>query len=141
MGGTFADLAKDDGYTVLAPGPLSWLLNIRPGYHLFHREMECWIEPYTPSRFARQFGYNQLYAGNLNSELTVRGTLLESARTWFYSIAGGTEVTFSLPSSQPKLLCSLNFGCWFLAATSVEVPLSFLTNLGEGGTDALAEAP
>ena len=135
------DLAGEDGSTMLAPGPFTWLLNIRPGYHLFRREIECWIEPYTHSRFARQFGYDQLYVGNPNSDLTARGTLLEGARAWFYSVAGGTGVTFSLPSLQPKLLCSLNFGCWFLAATGIEVPPSFLTNLGEGGTDALARAP
>src|SRR3954463_12512924 len=103
-GGSFVDLAEEDGTTMLAPGPFTWLLNIRHGYHLFRREMECWIEPYTPSRFARQFRYDQLYVGNPNSDLATRGTLLEGARAWFYSIAGGTRVTFSLPSSQPKLL-------------------------------------
>src|SRR3954471_6221369 len=42
---------------------------------------------------------------------------------------------------QPKLLCSLNFGCWFLAATGVGVPPSFLTNLGGGGTDVPMRTP
>ena len=95
--GSFVDLVGDNGSTMLAPGPFTWLLNIRPGYHLFCREMECWIEPYTPSRFAHWFRYDQLYVGNPNSELTVRDTLLEGARAWFYLIAGGTGVTFSLP--------------------------------------------
>src|SRR4051812_11108535 len=140
-GGSFVDLAGEGGSTVLAPGPFTWLLNIRPGYHLFRREMECWIEPYTPSRFARQSGYDQLYVGNPNSDLAAQGTLLEGARAWFYSIAGGTAVTFSLPSSQPKLLWSLNFGCWFLAATIVGTPPSFLPNLGEDGTDMSMEHP
>src|SRR3954463_5788139 len=99
--------------------------------------MEYWIEPYTLSRFARQFGYDQLYVGNPHSELTVQGTLLEGARRWFYSVAGGAGVIFSLPSLQPKLLCSLNFGCWFLATTGVGVPFSFLTNLREADTGAL----
>src|SRR4051812_13045594 len=120
---------------MLAPGSFAWLLNNHPGYHLFHRKMECWIEPYTPSRFTRQFGYDQLYVGNPNSGLTIRGTLLEGARAWFYSIAGGTGNTFSLPSSQPRLVCSLNFCCWFSVATGVEVLPSFLINLGGDGTD------
>src|SRR4051812_29513033 len=139
--GSFVDLAGEEGSTMLAPGPFTWLLNIRPGYHLFRREMECWIEPYTPSQFARQFGYDQLYVGNPNLDLTARGTLLEGARAWFYSIVGGTGATFLLPSSQPRLLCSVNFCCWFLAATSVEVPPSFLTNLGGGSTDMPTGAP
>src|SRR3954463_13971512 len=126
---------------MLAPGPFSWLLNIHPGYHLFRRETECWIEPYTPSRFARQFGYDQLYVGSPNSDLVAQGTLLEGARAWFYSIAGGTGATFSLPSSRPRLLCSLNFGCRFLAATGVGIPPSFLINLGEGGTDTPMGTP
>src|SRR5436190_11965350 len=134
--GSFVDLAGEHGSTMLAPGPFTWLLNIRPGYHLLRRKMECWIEPYTPLRFARHFGYDQLYIGNPNSDLAARGTSLEGARAWFYSTAGGIGVTFSLPSLQSKLLCSLNFGGWFLAATGVEVPPSLLTNLGEGGTDA-----
>src|SRR4051812_42179579 len=123
------------------PGPFTWLLNIRLGYHLFRREMECWIEPYTPSRFTRQFGYDQLYVGNPNPGLNVRGTLLAGARVWFYSIIGGTEATFSLPSSQPRSLYSLNFCCWFWAATGIEAPPSFLTNLGEGSTDAPMGTP
>src|SRR4051812_36543134 len=97
--------------------------------------MECWIEPYTPSWFARQFRYDQLYVGNANPELGVRGTLFEGPRAWFYSIAGGTGTSFSLPSPQPKLLCSLNFGCWFYMATDIKVPSSFLINLGEGRID------
>src|SRR4051812_15580574 len=98
----------DEGSTQLAPGPFTWQLNICPGYHLFCREMECWIEPYTPSRFARQFGYDQLYVGSVNPDLSTRGTLLEGTRAWFYTIVGGTEASFSLPSSQHKLLCSMN---------------------------------
>src|SRR3954471_2158302 len=42
--GSFVDLAGDDGSTMLAPGPFTWLLNICPGYYLFRREMEYWIE-------------------------------------------------------------------------------------------------
>src|SRR5436190_5972216 len=71
-GGSFVDLAGDNGSTMLVPEPFTWLLNIRPGYHLFRREMECWIESYTPSWFARQFEYDQLYVGNPKSELTIQ---------------------------------------------------------------------
>lgn len=39
-----------------------------------------YIEPYTPSRFARQFGYMQLYVGNPNKELTYQGNLYKGTR-------------------------------------------------------------
>src|SRR4051812_27705360 len=78
---------------------------------------------------------------NPNSDLAVRGTLLEGAQAWFCSIAGGTGAIFLLPSSRPKLLCSLNFSCWFLAATGVDIPPLFLPNLGEDGTDMSMGAP
>src|SRR4051812_31678797 len=58
IGGSFTDLDQDEEVTMLALGPFTWLLNICSGYHLFRREMKCRIEPYTPSRLARQFRYN-----------------------------------------------------------------------------------
>src|SRR4051812_5802027 len=84
--GSFVDLAGDDRSNMLAPGPFTRLLNIRSEYHLFRQETECWIESYTPSRFARQFEYDQLYVGNPNPLLNVWAILLEGARAWFYFI-------------------------------------------------------
>src|SRR4051812_43048973 len=40
--GSFMNLAGDNGSTLLAPGPFTWLLNIRPGYHLFDSKRTCW---------------------------------------------------------------------------------------------------
>src|SRR4051812_14626877 len=74
-GAPFTDLVMDDGFTVLAFELLTWLLNIQPGYHVFCKVMDCWLHPYTPSRFARQLGYNQIFAGNANPKLSIRGTL------------------------------------------------------------------
>src|SRR4051812_8621196 len=83
VGGSFVDMARDDGSTLLALRAFHLAANICSGYHLFHREMDCWIEPYTPLRFAGQFGYDQLYVWNINPELNVRGILLEGSRAWF----------------------------------------------------------
>ena len=55
----FADLAGPDDFIRLPSGVFWWLINIRPGYLVFQQSDSCTIEPYMPSRFARQFGYDQ----------------------------------------------------------------------------------
>ena len=47
-----------------------------------------------PNRFARQFGYDQLYVGNPNAQLAFSGNLFEGARAWYYSVSGGTKALF-----------------------------------------------
>ena len=52
-------------------------MNILPGYLVFRQGNVCSIEPYMLSRFARQFGYDQLYFGNPNTGLLFSGNLYE----------------------------------------------------------------
>ena len=59
-GDKFVDLARPDDFTRLPSGVFWLLINIRPGYLIFWQENSCTIEPYMPSRFACQFGYDQL---------------------------------------------------------------------------------
>lgn len=61
------------------------------------------------SRFARQFGYDQLYISNPNLELAYKGSLLDGERAWNYNFTVGTEATFELPLQTPKFNLSLNF--------------------------------
>ena len=51
----------------------------------------CYLEPYVPSRFARQLGYDQLYVGNLNTRLAFMGSLINDACAWQFFNAGCTE--------------------------------------------------
>lgn len=101
---------------------------------------EFLIDRYKPSRSVNQFGYDQLYVGNANLDLSVQGTLFESTRALFYSIARGIRSSFLLPSSQPKLYHTLNFCFWFLTASDFEVLASFLIRLEEGSVDVPMEA-
>lgn len=80
-GMSFVDLARDDRFTMLAPGPYAWLINICPRYHMSWHGVHCQIESYQPSDFAHQFGYYQLYVGNTNSGLCARGSLPDGAWT------------------------------------------------------------
>ena len=76
-GNKFADLAGPDDFTRLSSGVFWWLINIRPGYLVFRQGYTCTIEPYMPSRFARQFDYDQLYVDNPNTRLRFSGNLFE----------------------------------------------------------------
>ena len=75
----FMDLLAE-GSPSLEEGTFSWLLMIRLGYLVYRLWEKCIIEPYMPSRFARQFGYDQLYVGNPNPALAQIGNLYEGDR-------------------------------------------------------------
>ena len=104
-----SDLAGPDDFKRLPSGVFWWLINIRPRYLLFRQENLCTIEPYIPSHFARQFGYDQLYIGNPNANLSFKRNLFEGARAWNCSVAGGTKAVFSLPHKMPNCYTSLSF--------------------------------
>jgi len=79
-GKQFSDHPDADGFTTLSAGVFWWLINIRSGYLIFRQGNVFTIEPYLPSRFARQFGYDQLYVGNPNLGFHFSGNLYEGAR-------------------------------------------------------------
>ena len=118
-GQVFQDTAGPNGFTRLDGGVFHWLLNIRPGYLLFRQNDKCIIEPYQPYRFARQFGYDQLYVGNPRSQLSVMGNIYEGARAWYYSSAGCTGATFRLPHKTPNSLLSVAFCNWYHTASTM----------------------
>ena len=100
-GDKFADLAGPDDFTRLPSGVFWWLINIRPEYLLFRQGNSCTIEPYMPSRFARQFGYDQLYVSNPNAKLSFSGNLFEGARAWYYSVAGEQKLFSACLTRRP----------------------------------------
>jgi len=109
----FAELVGPDDFTRLSSAVFWWLINIRPGYLIFRQGNSCTIEPYMPSRFARQFGYDQLYVSNPNAGLCFSENLFEGARAWYYSVARGTKAIFSLPHKTPNCYTSLSFCTWY----------------------------
>ena len=108
-GERFFDRPGADGFAILSSRIFWWLINIRPGYLVFRQENICPIEPYLPSQFARQFGYDQLYVGNPNLGLHFSSNLFEGARTWYFNVTGGTEARFNLPQKVPYFYTSLRF--------------------------------
>ena len=91
------------------------------GYLIFRQGDSCTIEPYVPSHFARQFGYDQLYVGNPNTGLRFSGNLFEGARAWYYSVAGGTRAVFNLPHRTPNCHTSLGFCTWYFLASRMPI--------------------
>jgi len=79
-----------------------------------------------PNRFARQFGYDQLYVGNPNAKLSFSGNLFEGAQAWYYSMARGTKAIFSLPHKTPNCYTSLSFCTGYSQASKMP---GFLINI------------
>ncbi|XP_020270669.1 uncharacterized protein LOC109845813 [Asparagus officinalis] len=116
-GVTFQDVTGPNGFTQLNVGVFRWLLYIRPGYLIFRQGGKCFIDPYQPYRFARQFGYDQLYVRNPRPQLAIVGNLYEGARSWYYSVAGCTKAVFNLPHKTPNSYTSMGFCNWYSAAS------------------------
>ncbi|ONK72967.1 uncharacterized protein A4U43_C04F25540 [Asparagus officinalis] len=102
--------------TYLDIGCFNWLVNIRPGYLTFRVGNQCFIEPYLPCRFARQFGYDQLYVGNPRQQLRTHGGLVDGLRAWLWTVTGCTGAKFSLPSAERQLNLTFLSCRWLLAA-------------------------
>ncbi|ONK58388.1 uncharacterized protein A4U43_C09F11780 [Asparagus officinalis] len=114
--------------THLDIGCFNWLVNIRPGYLTFRVRNQCFIEPYLPCRFARQFGYDQLYVGNPRQQLRTHGGLVDGLRAWLWTVTGCTGAKFSLPSAERQL--NLTFlSCRWLLAANKTVPVKSIAEL------------
>nr|ABB55315.1 dna-directed rna polymerase ii - related [Asparagus officinalis] len=109
-GGAYGELHQDtpgpNSFIMLSRGVFWWLISIRPGYLIFRQGRKCFIEPYQPYRFSRQFGYDQLYVGNPNPTLA-------------YTVAGCTGAKFRLPHKMPNARTSLSFCTWYQAASQI----------------------
>ena len=89
-----------------------------PGYLVFCQRNACTIEPYFPSRFARQFGYDQLYVGNSNLGLRFRGNLYERTRAWYFN-GWRNRGQIQPPQKVPNSYASLRFCAWYVIENSV----------------------
>src|SRR5436190_18642882 len=92
------------------------LLNIRLGYLMYVPGRVPVLEPYTPSRFAQQFGLDQLYIGNPNRSLRCKGNLFDAARAWFFNIAWCTGARFSIPSGREEPKTTMTYYTWYAHA-------------------------
>ena len=92
QGAGYGEEFKDaeEGRSSLSRGVFEWLVSIRPSHLLYRSGDTCYLEPYVSSRFARQFGYDQLYVGNPNLNLAFMGSLIDGTRAWRFFTAGGT---------------------------------------------------
>jgi len=115
-----------DDRTSLNRGVFEWLVSIRPSHLVYRSEDTCYLEPYVPSLFAHQFGYDQLYVGNPNTNLTFMGSLIDGAHAWRYFIARCTEARLCMPLRTLNLLMTLGFCQWYRISNSV--PTGFVIN-------------
>lgn len=125
-GKIFTDLPSTDNFTTLSLGYLWWLISIRHGHLVLCIGNVYYIEPYYPSRFSRQFIYDQLYVENPNTSINSVGNLFEGVRAWYYFVSGGMKARFSLPLKTPNLHISFGFCSWYSVTRSA--PLNFNMN-------------
>jgi len=123
-GEEFKDVRDDR--TSLSQGVFEWLVSILPSHLEYRSGDTCYLEPYIPSRFARQFGYDQLYIGNPNTNLAFMGSLIDGARAWRYFIAGCTEARLCMSLRAPNLLMTLGLCQWYRISSST--PTGFSIN-------------
>lgn len=94
--------AENERLTTLYPGLFLWLVpwiygtSQCPGYMVLFINMVVIIDLYTPSRFARQLSYKQLYIWNPNPGLQWSGSLLDAARAWYFDASGCMGTKFCL---------------------------------------------
>jgi len=127
-GAGYGEEFKDvgDGETSLSRGIFEWLVSIRPSHLMYRSEDTSYLEPYVPSLFVRQFGYDQLYVDNPNTNLAFMGSLIDGVRVWLYFIAACTEARLCMPLRTPNLLMTLGFCQWY--RTSSSAPTGFSIN-------------
>ena len=113
-GGSYHDVSSKAGTgTSLSREAFQWLINIRTGYLVYIPGCVPVLELYTPSRFARQLGYDQLCVGNPNRNLRWKGNLFDAARAWFFNIAGCTGARFSIPSGRGEPKMTMSYCTWY----------------------------
>src|SRR4051812_16338263 len=113
-GGSYHDVSSKAGTgTSLSREAFQWLINIRPGYLVYVPGRVPVLELYTPSRFARQLGYDQLCVGNPNKSLRWKGNLFDAARAWFFNIAGCTGARFNIPSERGEPKMAMSYCAWY----------------------------
>lgn len=88
LGGVF----YDTGY--LPIGIFRWLQGIHLSHLVYCSGDVCELAPYFPIRFARQFGYDQLYVCNPYNGLAHCDNLIDGAKVLRYFIMFSTSVTF-----------------------------------------------
>jgi len=116
----------ESGRSPMSRGVFEWLVCIRPSHLLYRSGDTCYMEPYIPSRFARQFGYDQLYVGNPNPDLAFMGSLIDGARAWRFFTADSTGAWLRTPLRDPGLWTTLCFCQWYAASNST--PPGFKAN-------------
>ena len=116
----------EDGRTSLSRGVFDWLVSIRPSHLVYMSGDTCYLEPYVPNQFVRQFKYDQLYVGNPNTNMAFMGSLIDGARAWRYFIVSCTEARLCMPLRTLNLLMTLRFCQWYMISSSA--PTGFAIN-------------
>lgn len=89
-----------------------------PSHLFFCLGDKCFLEPYLPRRFVRQFSFDQRYVGNPNPKLNYQANLIDDARSWRQFVTGCSGAMFHMPECTSSLRTSLGYCTWYFASNT-----------------------
>ena len=97
----------------LYPLRQSYFISLRSSYLVLRQENSFIVEPYSPNRFSRQFGFCQGILGDLKNDVH-SATLDQALKHWCICITKSTFVSVLLPAhcDDPKVHTTPSYREW-----------------------------
>ncbi|KAG5523835.1 hypothetical protein RHGRI_030732 [Rhododendron griersonianum] len=108
----------------ISPFLLSYLVCLRPGILTFKVGSSFLSEPYTPSRYARQFGFYQACPGSLDTSCRGQSNPATFFYYWCAMLRKGTDVIIELPSTRHLAFVTEPYARWWIASSFVVLQFS-----------------
>ncbi|KAF8408637.1 hypothetical protein HHK36_004700 [Tetracentron sinense] len=111
---------REEPNRLMSEYDFEYLISIRSCYLTLRREKHYIVEPYSPHRFARQFGYCQDLPGRLKEDIR-ETTLKNLVYLWKCSVFRGSSSEFTMPQwkgTDKDIFVSDAFHNWWASNTS-----------------------
>ncbi|KAF8403850.1 hypothetical protein HHK36_011956 [Tetracentron sinense] len=111
---------REEPNCLMSEYDFEYLISIRSCYFTLRRERHYVVEPYSPHRFARQFGYCQDLPGRLKEDIR-ETTLKNLVYLWKCSVFRGSSSEFTMPQwkgTDKDIFVSEAFLNWWASNTS-----------------------
>ena len=124
--------------SVLTSDQFDFLVSIRPGLLPYRQGNNHYLVTYYPSRFARQFGFDQdVPSGDL--ECPSNPSIHQMLVAWGTILYKGSEVDFYMPSSERVGLTSENYAMWYYHGAGSYLSINISQLLPKVSNDMLGD--